>query len=248
VNTPNEHLASDIVLLDAKPGKSLWYRVASVIVRPIMTLIVGHTWKGRENLPEEGGIIVAANHASAFDPLTLAHFLYMADRPARILAKESLFRVPVLGFFMRNLAMIPVFRGSARAGESLEIADMRLKQGFCIAVFPEGTLTKDPDGWPMQGHTGVARMALATKAPVIPVGQWGQLDVFPQHAKMVKPFPRKNVTVEAGAPVDLSDLYDRDIDSVVLREATDRIMRAVTEIVAKHRGEQPPATFFGAKA
>jgi 1-acyl-sn-glycerol-3-phosphate acyltransferase len=244
VNTPENPAASDLVIENATPGKNAWFRVAASIVRPTMHVLGRIKWYGQENLPKEGGIIVAANHASYVDPLMMAHYLYVNGRPPRILAKESLFRVPVLGFFLRKLAMIPVFRGSARAKESLEIADMRLAQGFCIAVYPEGTLTKDPNGWPMQGHTGVARMALMTKAPVIPLGQWGQLDLMPQGAKMLKLFPRKTLTVEAGKPVDLSDLYDKEIDSALLREATDRIMRAITEIVAKHRGEVPPATFF----
>ncbi len=231
-----------------KTGKTGLYRVAGVIVRPVMRAVGNYRWTGLENLPYDRGFIVASNHASPIDPLTLAHYLFNADRPARFMAKESLFRVPVLGYFMRNLRMIPVFRGTSRAGESIQIADQLLKEGYCVGVYPEGTLTKDPDGWPMQGRTGVARLALATKAPVIPVGQWGQLGLWPRGKKFFTLFPRQTVSVHAGQPVDLSDLYDKEPDAAVLREATDRIMRAITDIVAEARGETPPAEFFNPRA
>lgn len=231
-----------------KPGKTWLYRVAALIVKPVMHAVGNYKWAGFEKIPSEGGIIVAANHASNVDPLTLAHYLYNANRPARILAKSSLFKIPVVKFFLKHLDMIPVFRGTSRASESVRVADLRLKQGYCIAVFPEGTLTQDPDGWPMQARTGVARMALETKVPVIPVGQWGQLGLWPRGKAFFTLFPRQTVSVRAGDPVDLSDLYEKEIDSVTLREATDRIMRAITDIVAQERGEQPPAEFFNPRA
>jgi 1-acyl-sn-glycerol-3-phosphate acyltransferase len=230
------------------PGKTWLYHVAGVIVRPFMHLVGNYKWKGLENLPAEGGIIVAANHASNVDPLTLAHYLFSANRPARVLAKDSLFKIPVVRYFLKNLDMIPVYRGTTRAAESVQAAGSLLKDGYCIAVFPEGTLTKDPFGWPMQARTGVARMALMSQAPVIPVGQWGQLGLWPRGKKFVTLFPRQTVTVRAGAPVDLSDLYGRELDSVVLREATDRIMRAITQIVAEERGEPAPAEFYNPRA
>ncbi|WP_435300447.1 lysophospholipid acyltransferase family protein [Timonella sp. A28] len=248
MNTPVEGPAAEFLSAPLNPGKNLLYRVAAVIVRPIMFAIARRKWNGVDNIPDSGGIIVAANHASPIDPLMLAHYLYDADRPARILAKESLFRVPVLKIFMNRLNMIPVFRGTAKAAKSLEISGDLLDRGFCIAVFPEGTLTKDPDGWPMQARTGVARMALTTRKPVIPIGQWGQLDVLPRGAKFPKIFPRKTFYVAAGEPVDLSDLYDRDLNGQTLREATDRIMTAITELVAQQRGETAPATFFNPRA
>lgn len=226
------------------PGKTPVYRFAAGILKPFLHAVGNYKWSGVENIPQQGGIIVAANHASNIDPLTLAHYLYNANRPARILGKDSLFRVPVLKTILTSLDMIPVYRGTARAAESVQIADQRLKEGYCIAVFPEGTLTKDPLGWPMKGRTGVARMALESKVPVIPVGQWGQLSMWAQDKKLPTVFPRQTVSVQAGKPVDLSDLYNKEITSEVLREATDRIMRAITQIVAQQRGEEAPTEFF----
>src|SRR5690606_689346 len=116
-----------------------------------------------------------------------------------------------------------------------------LEAGECVAVFPEGTLTREPDLWPMAGKTGVARLALTTRAPLIPIAQWGAQDLLGRYKKLLKPFPRKQVTVVAGPPVDLSDLYGRPLDTVVLREATERVMSAITALLEDIRGEKAPA-------
>lgn len=201
-------------------------------------------WGGTEHLPREGGFIAAVNHVTTLDPLTFAHFLWDAGYAPRIMAKDSLFAVPGLGRLMRSIDLIPVARGSAQAAHSLELAAAALAAGECLAVFPEGTLTRDPDLWPMVAKTGVARLALETRAPVVPVGQWGAHRVLAQYSKALKPFPRKRVDVVAGPPVDLSDLYDRPRDAAVIREATSRIMAAVTALVAGLRAEPAPGAVF----
>ena len=76
-------------------------------------------------------------------------------------------------------------------------------------VYPEGTITRDPDLWPMTGKSGAARIALATGCPVIPVGQWGAHQLLAPYSKKPDLFPRKKIIVLAGDPVDLSDLLDR---------------------------------------
>ena len=100
----------------------------------------------------------------------------------------------------------------------------------------------------MRGKTGAARIALATGAPVVPIGQWGAHEVLPRYTKRLRLFPRKTVHVWAGPPVDLDDLRVRPVDSDVLREATDRIMAALVSIVAAQRGETPPRTLFDPRA
>src|SRR5690606_31294283 len=127
--------------------------------------------------------------------------------------------------------MIPVHRNTSGAASSLTSAVDRLAAGECVAVFPEGTLTRDPDLWPMTGKTGAARLALSSRAPVIPVAQWGPQEILGQYSKRLRPFPRKRVQVLAGPPVQLEDLYDRPLDSAVLREATERIMDAITVLL-----------------
>jgi len=110
--------------------------------------------------------------------------------------------------------------------------------------FPEGTLTRDPDGWPMVGKTGAARLALASRAPVVPIAQWGAEQLLAPYGKVFKPIPPKHVAVHAGPPVDLSDLYDRPLDTATLREATERIMAAITRQLEEIRGAQAPAERF----
>lgn len=212
-----------------------------------MFLITSKSWRGVENIPQTGGFIAAGNHASNLDALTFAHFLYNSGRPGRILAKHSLWKIPVLRSLLNSTQMIPVMRGSSQAKESVVIADQRLAEGYCVAVFPEGTHTREPNGWPMQGRTGVARMALETKMPVIPIAQWGATLIWPRGTALPRPLPRRKTHVWAGEPVDLSDLYDKPLDSMVLREATDRIMWAITHMVEDIRGEKAPSEFYGSR-
>ncbi|WP_342746913.1 lysophospholipid acyltransferase family protein [Georgenia soli] len=216
------------------------YRFLVGVLRPTMTLMTRRTWRGGEHLPASGGFIAVANHVSNMDPLTFAHYLYDHGAAPKFLAKSSLFHAPVLGRLLAAADQIPVHRGTSRAGESLVAAEQAVLAGECVGIFPEGTLTRDPDMWPMTGRTGAARLALATRAPVIPVAQWGAHRLLPRYTARFRPFPPKPVTVVAGPPVDLDDLYGRPLDQDVLREATARIMAAVTALLADIRGEEPP--------
>lgn len=220
------------------------YRRLGGVIRAFLVSTTRQEWSGAEHLRQPGGFIAAGNHATNVDPLTFAHFLWDNDVAPRILAKDSLFRVPVLGRLLHATGQIAVARGTAAAGNSLVEAERALADGECVVVFPEGTLTREPDLWPMQGRTGVARLALTTGAPVVPIAQWGAHRLLGRYKKLLKPFPRKLVTVVAGPPVDLSDLADRGLDPATLREATERIMTAITAQLEQIRGEQAPATRF----
>ena len=223
------------------------YRNVARIVRPSLHAMTRTDWRGAEHLPRGTGFIAAGNHVTNLDPLTFAHYLYDHGITPRILAKSSLFTVPVLGWVLRATGQVPVYRNSSRAGDSLRSAVAALEAGEVVAIFPEGTLTRDPDLWPMLAKTGVARLALATRAPVVPIAQWGAHRVLGRYSKVLKPFPRKKVSVVAGPPVDLSDLYDRPADAAVLREATDRVMDAITALLEGIRGEQAPAERHGTR-
>src|SRR5690606_15804387 len=117
----------------------------------------------------------------------------------------------------------------------------------CVAIYPEGTLTRDPDLWPMTGKTGAARVALETQCPVIPVAQWGAQEILARYAKKPKIFPRKVMHVRAGPPVDLADLYGLPLTALVLKDATERIMAAITRELEVLRGEKAPTERFDAR-
>jgi 1-acyl-sn-glycerol-3-phosphate acyltransferase len=218
--------------------------VIAWLVRHLMFAVSKPQWTGTENLPRSGGFIAAANHATELDALTFAHFLYDQGFEPRILAKRGLFTTPVIGSLLRATRMIPVDRGSAEAGRSLDAARVELEGGACVAIFPEGTITRDPDLWPMVGKTGLARLALATRQPVVPIAQWGAGDILARYARVPHLIGRKRVQVRVGPAVDLTDLYDRPADSAALREATDRVMDAITRELEVIRGEKAPAARF----
>ncbi len=193
---------------------------------------------------DDGGIIIAANHISWFDPLVIAHALWENDRPPRFLAKESVFRVPVIGSIIESAGQIRVYRETKEAVAAVRDAVAAVQRGECVVVYPEGTITKDPNEWPMVGKTGAARIALATGRPVLPMAQWGATDVMRPYRKELRLLPRKTMHVSIGAPVDLSDFADRPMDHDTLEEATDRIMDALSAELAKIRGGEPPAHRF----
>jgi 1-acyl-sn-glycerol-3-phosphate acyltransferase len=224
------------------------YRLVLAVCIPALRLLARRDWRGGENLPPTGGVVAVSTHASELDPLTFGHYVHAHGRVMRFLAKASLFDVPGLGALLRSAQQIPVHRGGGDASASYRSAVAAVEAGELVAVFPEGTLTRDPDMWPMRGKTGAARIALATGAPVVPIGQWGVHHVLPRYGRVLKPFPRRTFHVWAGPPVDLDDLRGRPLDQVVLTEATDRIMRALTAIVAEQRGETPPERPFDPRA
>ncbi len=238
-------------------GKKLgfWFYVAVVLLRPGMLLLTKREWIGAEHLDavvrddgSQPGIVVCPNHISWFDPLPVAHVLYDNGRPPRFLGKEAVFRIPVGGRIIRGAGQIPVYRESEHAGESVRDAIAAVHAGECVVVYPEGTITRDPDLWPMTGRTGAARIALETGAPVVPLAQWGAQEVIRPYTSEFRILPRKTMRVRIGPAVDLDDLRGRPIDSEVLREATDRIVAALTAQLELIRGATAPVHRFDLKA
>lgn len=223
------------------------YRFTVAILRPLLMVLTKRDWRGAENLPTSGGFVVAPNHLSYVDPLAFAHFLVDNDRPPFFLGKESVFRVPVVGAILRGAEQIPVYRNTGQAADAFRAAVAAVESGKCVAVYPEGTLTRDPDTWPMVGKTGAARIALATRCPVIPVAQWGPQELLAPYGKRLRLLPRKTMHVTAGPPVDLSDLYDKPVTGALLRQATDRIMAAITAELETIRGAKAPTERFDSR-
>ena len=187
------------------------------------------------------GLILAINHLSYADIFADSLFAYEAGRYPVFLAKSSLFDIKVLGSIIRKLGQLPVYRGQADAALVLKDAEQGIKNGACVIFYPEATVTRDPDQWPMVAKTGVARLALATGAPVIPIAHWRTQRILPYGSFRPHLIPRTTVQVAAGPPVDLSEFEGQPLTSQVLRAATEKIMKDITGLLAGIRRETPPA-------
>ena len=216
------------------------FTVAVAIVKPVLLTITRRVWVGGERLPARGGFIIALNHISHLDPLTAAHLVYDHGRLPRYLAKSGLFRNRALGGFLRSAGQIPVERETTGAAGAYDAAVDAVRSGKCVVIYPEATITRDPQMWPMRGKSGAARIALATGCPVLPVGQWGAHEILPPYARRPHLRPKHTVTMRVGPPVDLGDLAAREQTTEVVAEATDRILAAITAEVAEIRGEPAP--------
>jgi 1-acyl-sn-glycerol-3-phosphate acyltransferase len=220
-----------------------WYRLAAILLRRPLLLLTRRDWSGTEHLGQ-GGLVAVTNHVSHFDPLVFAHFLYDNGRLPRFLAKEALFRVFFIGSVLRGAKQIPVQRDSVDASSAYAAAVEAIGRGECVAIYPEATLTRDPDLWPMVGKTGAARVALVTGAPVIPIAQWGPQLVLAPYTKRLRLFPRRTMHVKAGPPVDLSEFAGRALDAALLHEVTEKIMAEITHLLEEIRGAKAPAVRF----
>jgi 1-acyl-sn-glycerol-3-phosphate acyltransferase len=217
------------------------------LAEPLLRLLTKQRWVDGEKIPAHGGCVVVGNHVSHLDPLTFAHFVYGQGRIVRFLAKAEVLDLPVLGRLLRATGQIPVYRMTTDASRAFSAAVAAVEDGKCVAVYPEGTLTRQPDLWPMVGKTGAARIALASGAPVIPIAQWGAQEILWPYASRPRLFPRKTIRMKAGDPVDLDDLRGQKLTPDVLRQATDRILDAITKELEDIRGEKAPTERFDAR-
>lgn len=214
------------------------FGTAAAFVRPALALLLRRTWVGMGSI--KPGSIIVANHISELDPLIIAESVYVQGLLPRFLAKSPLFKIPLVGRVLKATGQIPVERGGPGAKLSLEAAAEVIGRGGVIIIYPEGTLTQDPDKWPMQARTGAARLALKTNAPVVPVVHWGDQELLGGKPRRLKLFPRKATVVMAGSQIDLDDLRSGPMTRSVLDEATTRIMKHMTYLVSDLRGEEPP--------
>jgi len=225
-------------------GTNLTFKICTKIAIPFIKAITKRTWIGAENIPQTGAVIVANNHLSYFDVLNFAHYLYSNGRAPRFLGKVEVFRVPIIGRIILAAGQVPVERETPNAGKAVDHAKKLLEAGHLLGVYPEGTLSRDANHWPMVAKTGLARLALTTNTPVIPVAQWGSQIMMPTYSKKLKLFPRTQITMVAGKPVDLSPWYGKGEDPQALIEATAKIMLEITTLLEQIRGEKRPEVIF----
>lgn len=225
-------------------GTNITYKICTAILIPIFNLLMKRDWKGAQNIPATGRVIVASNHMSYLDVLVFTQFLYRNGRAPRYLGKSGVFRVPIIGKIVLAAGQVPVERETPDAKKAVDHAKILLERGHMLGVYPEGTLTRDAHMWPMIAKTGCARLALETDTPVIPIAQWGSQLVLPNYSKKISIFPRKTITIRAGKPVDLSKWRGKHEDPQALIEATAEIMREITFLLEDIRGQKRPEVIF----
>jgi 1-acyl-sn-glycerol-3-phosphate acyltransferase len=224
-----------------------WLAFCKVVMYPLSFLLGRQRYHGTEHARRRGGYLLVANHISHLDPLFDSVAVRRVGRIPRFMAKASLWKVPVLGQALANSEQIPVDRAGAGAGQaSLDAATASIKAGKVVLIYPDGTVTRDPDMWPMKPRMGVGALALTGDFPVIPVAHWGSNQVYTSYVqgRRFHPLPRKDVHTAFGEPVDLSDLRDGPHDARAVRTASIRIMTAVRDMVGEIRGVTPPTEFY----
>lgn len=230
----------------SKGEKGFHVRLVAGLISPAIRGIFGLRVTGIEKLPKSGPYIVVSNHLTKLDALAMAYFLYhKVGRTPHFLAKEGLFRIPVVGNLLINAGQIPVYRSSGQKNdEPLRAAFECLKAGQVIAIFPEGTLTRDPELWPMRGRSGAVRLAIEGNVPVFAIGHWGDQEILPRYSSKLKPGFWKKVDLLVGDEIDLAKYRNRKLSTAELTEATVLVMRSITNLVEQLRGEKAPAELW----
>jgi len=222
-----------------RPEKILRWRVVAGIAIPIFEFVARYRMRGLDHIPKRGAFVIAANHVTNFDPLTTSYLVWRGGRVPRFLAKASLFKVPALGWLLRFTGQIPVERDGS-GPDPLKAATRLIDDELAVVVYPEGTLTRDPDEWPMRGKSGAVRLALQHGIPLVPMAHWGVQRILPRYGGRLSLFPRKNVEMLVGAPIDLTPWAGRAGDAKALAEATTVLMNEIARLLGELRDETPP--------
>ncbi len=212
------------------------YWTLKVTLTPALRLGFRLRVEGRDNVPRRGPVILAANHRSFLDSLFLP--LAIGWRRMTFVAKAEYFERRRTAWFFRGVGQIPIQRsGGAASDAALSAATAVLHRGEAFGIYPEGTRTRD--GFTHRGHTGVARLALATGAPIIPVGLVGTDEAQPTDAKL--PRLLQPVAIQFGTPIH-PDRYGDDADGMALRALTDEVMFDIVQLCGTYEYRDTYAT------
>ena len=214
-----------------------WFDFAHATLRPPVALWFNWHFEGMEHIPREGAVLVACNHISYLDPIAHAYMMVKAGRRPRFLAKSELYHNWFLRQVLEGAHQIPVERGSGSTAP-VDSAIQALREGEAVMIYPEGTVTRNPDFTPMQGRTGVARLTLASDVPVLPMAVWGTQAVWQREGLGSLKFGRP-IWLKAGAPMDLSAFEGGQDDQAGLRQVTDTIMDGLAGLVNDLRSRYP---------
>ncbi len=211
------------------------YWVLKIVLTPLLYLLYRVRREGTHRVPKKGPVILASNHQSFIDSVFLP---LVVNRRVTFVAKAEYFETWKTAWFFNALGMIPLKRGGGSASQrALAAAREVLEQGGALGIYPEGT--RSPDGRLYKGHTGVARLAKQTGAPVIPVAQFGTSEVQPIGSRGVKLF--RSVSVKMGEPLwwpgSRVPENGSETDSASLRAFTEEIMDAIRALSGQERVE-----------
>lgn len=205
-----------------------YWLMKRVLVGPLLRLVYRPWVRGVGNVPAEGGAILASNHLAVIDSFFLPIVL---DREIVFIGKQEYFtgrglKGRLTAGFMRGVGTIPVDRGGGKAGEAaLRTGLRRLAEGGLFGIYPEGT--RSPDGRLYRGKTGVARLALESGSPVVPIAMVGT-DVAQPMGRRIPKIMRIGIVI--GEPLDFSRYRGMENDRFILRSVTDEIMYAIMSL------------------
>lgn len=190
----------------------MFYKVCREIVRFFMLFVFRLEFKGQENIPESGGVIIAYNHRSNWDPIIAG---LSSPRQLTFMAKEELFKNPFFAWLIRKLGAFPIRRG--RGDVSAVKASLSiLKQGKCMLMFPEGHRIKD--GKIVKAKAGVAVIAQHAQVKIIPACISGEYKWL------------HKVKVIYGKPISLEEYYDKHLEQEKLQEIADGVLSTIREL------------------
>jgi 1-acyl-sn-glycerol-3-phosphate acyltransferase len=215
----------------------VYYWVVKAILWPVLNIAFRPWADGIDNVPRRGPAIIASNHLSFSD-----HFFAPLPLPRKVvfLAKAEYFtgrglKGLVSRAFFRGVGQIPVDRSGGEASERALRTGLRvLADGELLGIYPEGTRT--PDGRLYRGKTGVARLALEGRAPVVPCAMIGGFEFQPPGK--IRPRLRIRPGVRFGKPLDFSRYYGLEQDRIVLRAVTDEVMYAIMKLSGQEYVDQ----------
>lgn len=226
--------------MSEKSRPSIFWLFA-VLLLPLLSLMAKFNLHDRQKMPKTGPVVIAPNHFTNIDPIMMGVAVWHLGRLPRFMAKASILRIPVIGWLLLKSGQIPVERGgSTRSSVALTQAKALVTKGRAVIVYPEGSLTRDPEMWPMRGKSGAVRLALELDIPIVPMAHWGTQQIMARYSKKINFFPRHTIDVKVGDPVDLSEFKGKPLDSKTLNAATTKVMDAITALLEDLRGEQAP--------
>lgn len=198
---------------------TFFYRFVKTVATPLVKLMIRYKRVGVEHIPKQGGLILCCNHTSMID---IAALVITCPRMIRFMAKEELFRNPLLGWFFRHMGGFPIARGKGDT-EAMKRAEEIVREGGILGIFPEGTRTKDATGHPAKGKAGAAMIASATGADVLPAciryaGFDGKVHLL------------HTTHVHFGSVIPNDQLRIEENDRAQIRKASETIMGTITQM------------------